>query len=121
MRVRTARPTNALAPLRRFYVEGAGLTERSHFSGHDGFDGLILLAGETEVEFLVEAGVAAPRAPSTEHLLVLYLPADEVQRRAARLDVLGAPRVTPRNPWWARHGITFEDPDGYHFVLAREE
>jgi hypothetical protein len=33
--------------------------------------------------------------------------------------VLPAPRTT-NNPWWAEHGITFEDPDGYHFVLARE-
>ena len=41
-----------------------------------------------------------------------------VERRARRLDALGFQRVTPNNPWWARHGVTFEDPDGYHFVLA---
>ena len=120
MRVRTARPTNSLAPLRRFYVEGAGLAERSAFADHDGFSGLILAAGDWELEFVVEAGVTAPRAPTHEHLVVLYLPADEVERRAARLDVLGAPRATPHNPWWAEHGVTFEDPDGYHLVLARE-
>jgi catechol 2,3-dioxygenase-like lactoylglutathione lyase family enzyme len=121
MRVRTARPTNALAPLRRFYVEGAGLTQRSTFSGHAGFDGLILEAGEWELEFVVEVGALAPRAPTHEHLVVLYLPTHEVERRAARLDALGAARVTPHNPYWAQHGVAFEDPDGYHFVLAFEE
>ena len=89
MRVRTARPTNSLAPLRRFYVEGAGLAERSAFADHDGFSGLILAAVDWELEFVVVAGVTAPRA-------------------------------TPHNPWWAEHGVTFEDPDGYHLVLARE-
>ncbi len=120
MRVRTARPTNSLAPLRRFYVDGAGLTERSTFSGHSGFDGLILAAGDSELEFVVEAGFFAPRAPTVEHLFVLYLSADEVEHRAARLESLGFARVRPNNPWWAQHGITFEDPDGYHFVLARD-
>jgi len=120
MRVRTARPTNSLGPLRRFYVDGAGLPERSTFTGHDGFDGIILAAGDAELEFVVEAGLVAPRAPTAEPLLVLYLAADEVERRAARLDSLGFRRVRASNPWWAGRGITFEDPDGYHFVLARD-
>lgn len=121
--LRTARPTNALEPLRRFYVNGAGLTVKSSFTGHEGFDGLILSAGDAswEIELVVEAGVQAPRAPSHEHLLVLSLPAKEVERRAERMEALGYEPVKPNNPWWARHGVTFEDPDGYQLVLCRRE
>ena len=119
MRFRAARPTNALAPLERFYVDGLGLTLFARFEDHAGFSGFIAGAEAWEVEFLVEAGVTAPRAPTAEHLLVLYVADDELEARARRLDALGFPRVTPNNGWWVDHGITFEDPDGYHFVLAR--
>lgn len=123
MHLRVARPTNDLRPLERFYVEGAGLTVRSRFEDHAGFDGLILASDAWEVEFvtLPHGHAPAPRAPTAEHLLALFLPAAEVAARAARLDALGFTRVTPQNPWWARHGVTFEDPDGYPFVLARLE
>ena len=40
--LRVARPTNNLAALRRFYVEGVGLRELYAFAGHDGFDGLLV-------------------------------------------------------------------------------
>lgn len=119
--LRVARPTNDLRALERFYVEGAGLAVRSRFEGHDGFDGLILAADAWEVEFVVDHHAPAPRAPTAEHLLVLSLAPQEVEARATRLDALGFARVTPNNPWWSRHGVTFEDPDGYHFVLARRD
>lgn len=120
MKFRAARPTNDLAALERFYVEGAGFTVRFRFEEHDGFSGLILGTDTWELELVTEAGFVAPRAPTHEHLFVLYLPADEVERRAQRLDAQGARRVKANNPWWTEHGVTFEDPDGYHFVLARE-
>ncbi|MFT3706118.1 MAG: GNAT family N-acetyltransferase [Archangium sp.] len=119
-RFRSARPTNDLAALERFYVEGAGLNVNARFAEHDGFSGIIVGSGTWEMEFVAEAAVVAPRAPTHEHLLVLYLNAGEVDVRAARLDSLGFKRVAPNNPWWSEHGVTFEDPDGYHFVLARE-
>jgi hypothetical protein len=48
---------------------------------------------------------------------VLYLDSeDAVKEIAARLD---AEPVEPANPYWAEHGITFEDPDGFRVVLAQ--
>jgi hypothetical protein len=49
---------------------------------------------------------------------VLYL-GDEatVQAVAARL---GVDPVPPANPYWAEHGLTFEDPDGFRVVLVPE-
>ena len=60
MRLRFARSTNHLRPLERFSVEGAGLEVRSRFAGHQGFSGLILAGEGWELEFVVEAGHAAP-------------------------------------------------------------
>ena len=28
--------------------------------------------------------------------------------------------VPPANPYWAEHGLTFEDPDGFRVVLVPE-
>lgn len=116
---RCARPTNALAPLRRFYVEGVGCAELGRFEDHAGFDGLILgKPGESwQLELVVERGVVAPRAPTQEHLLVFYV--EDTTVLADRLRALGAREVTPNNPYWAAHGVTFEDPDGYHVVIAQ--
>ena len=40
-----------------------------------------------------------------------------VDADAARLT---EPAVTPANPYWADHGLTFEDPDGFRVVLVPE-
>jgi hypothetical protein len=49
-----------------------------------------------------------------------------VARRTERLDEvvaarLGADPVRPANPYWAEHGLTFEDPDGFRAVLVPEQ
>jgi hypothetical protein len=33
---------------------------------------------------------------------------------------LGVEPVAPANPYWAAHGSTFEDPDGFRVVLVPE-
>ncbi len=49
---------------------------------------------------------------------MLYLGDDEaVQAVAGRL---GIEPVAPANPYWAEHGVTFEDPDGFLVVLVPE-
>jgi hypothetical protein len=49
---------------------------------------------------------------------VLYLgDHDAVRAVAARLAI---DPVAPANPYWAEHGLTFEDPDGFRVVLVPE-
>lgn len=58
------------------------------------------------------------RAPSKEHLLVLYIEdRQEWQRAVERAEGAGAERVESGNPWWGVRGVTFEDPDGWRVVL----
>lgn len=72
-------------------------------------------------EFTRQAGVVAPRCPSNENLVVLYIPEPaEWKQRVERMESLGFAAVPSHNPYWDRLGRTFEDPDGYRVVLQRE-
>lgn len=119
MQLRVARHTERLQRVVAFYRDGIGLTEVGGFRGHDGYDGVFLAVPGTgaHLEFTAGGGHRAP-APHPESLLVLYLGDDAtVQTVAARL---GIDPVPPANPYWAKHGLTFEDPDGFRVVLVPE-
>ncbi|MFN0186436.1 MAG: VOC family protein [Aquabacterium sp.] len=120
-RLRSARPSDRLPELRRFYVEGLGCHWLGGFDDHAGFSGLIVGApdGSWQVEFVHDHARPAPPVPSDEHLLVFYVD-DRVMldTLVARMAMAGHVRVTPRNPYWTTHGATYADPDGYHVVIA---
>jgi GNAT superfamily N-acetyltransferase/catechol 2,3-dioxygenase-like lactoylglutathione lyase family enzyme len=119
VQLRVARHTQGLEALVRFYRDGIGLVELGGFRDHGGYDGVFLgLPGTgTHLELTTGGRHGAP-APHPESLLVLYLGDDEpVQAVAERL---AADPVAPANPYWAAHGTTFADPDGFHVVLVPE-
>ena len=95
------------------------MTEVGRFHDHDGYDGVFLVLPGTgaHLEFTSGGDHAAP-VPHPESLLVLYLgdraAVDAVATR------LGTDPVAPANPYWAEHGLTFEDPDGFRVVLVPE-
>lgn len=118
--LRVARPTNDLERLVHFYGDGLGFEVLTRFSDHDGFDGVMLgrKGAPWHLEFTRAHDHDAPRAPSRDHLLVLYLP-DRAEWEAAveRMRDAGYSPVVSFNPYWDRNGATFEDPDGYRVVL----
>jgi catechol 2,3-dioxygenase-like lactoylglutathione lyase family enzyme len=119
MQLRIARHTERLDELVRFYRDGLGLTEIGGFRDHDGYDGVFLAVPGTRahLELTAGGGHGAP-APHPESLLVLYL-GDEAAVRAVAERLAAAP-VAPANPYWAEHGLTFADPDGFLVVLVPE-
>ena len=120
--LRIARPTNDLAPLIRFYRDGLGWDVIASFADHDGFDGVMLgLPGAPyHLEFTLQHGHLAGRAPDAEHLLVLYLPDPAAWQAAVTcMEQHGYAAVPSNNPFWDRQGRTFEDPDGYRVVLQQ--
>ena len=119
MQLRIARHTERLEELVEFYRDGIGLTEIGGFRDHDGYDGVFLaLPGtNTHLELTAGGGHGAP-VPHPETLLVLYLGDDQAVRAVA--DRLGTQPLAPANPYWAAHGLTFEDPDGFRVVLVPE-
>ena len=106
----------------RFYRDGLGLEVLDRFEDHAGFDGIVLgvPGAPYHLEFTRRRGGQAGRAPSGDHLLVLYLPDEERWRTAVqRLLRAGVDPVASENPYWEVDGWTFEDPDGYRVVLQR--
>ena len=119
MQLRVARHTERLAEVVAFYRDGLGLVEVGGFRDHAGYDGVFLAIPGTgaHLELTAGGGHGAP-APHPESLLVLYL-GDEAAVRAVAERLAAAP-VAPANPYWAEHGVTFEDPDGFRVVLVPE-
>jgi catechol 2,3-dioxygenase-like lactoylglutathione lyase family enzyme len=119
VQLRVARHTERLAEVVAFYRDGLGLPEIGGFRDHDGYDGVFLAVPGTgaHLELTSGGGHGAP-VPHAESLLVLYL-GDEAAVRAAAAR-LGVDPVAPANPYWAEHGLTFADPDGFRVVLVWE-
>jgi catechol 2,3-dioxygenase-like lactoylglutathione lyase family enzyme len=119
MELRVARHTDRLDEVVGFYRDGIGLKEIGGFRDHDGYDGVFLEVPGTgaHLELTSGGGHVAPE-PHTESLLVLYLGDEEAVRAVAAR--LGTEPVPSANPYWADHGVTFEDPDGFRIVLVPE-
>jgi GNAT superfamily N-acetyltransferase len=119
MQIRIARHTTQLAALVAFYRDGVGLPELGGFRDHAGYDGVFLEIPGTGAHLeLTAGGVHDAPTPHPESLLVFYL-GDEAAVRSVAERLPGVP-VAPANPYWAEHGLTFEDPDGFRVVLVAE-
>jgi len=119
VQLRVARHTERLDEVVAFYRDAIGLPEVGRFDDHHGYRGVFLAVPGTKAHLeLTAGGDPGGPIPHPESLLVLYLGDDEsVQRVVARL---GVDPVAPANPYWADHGLTFEDPDGFRVVLVPE-
>jgi catechol 2,3-dioxygenase-like lactoylglutathione lyase family enzyme len=119
MQLRVARHTQRLDEVVAFYRDGIGLAEIGGFRDHDGYDGVFLAVPGTDAHLeLTAGGEASAPAPHPESLLVFYL-GDETAVRDA-VARLGLDPIPPANPYWAEHGITLGDPDGFRVVLVPE-
>jgi catechol 2,3-dioxygenase-like lactoylglutathione lyase family enzyme len=117
MEVRFARHTDSLPACVAFWRDRLGLPELTRFEDHAGYTGVVLdLPGTGAHLELTTGGGHAASTPDPELLVVLYLGDWETVR--ARAAALGSEPVPAANPYWDRHGLTFEDPDGFRVVLA---
>lgn len=118
--VRMARHTNQLEAIITFYRDIIGLPEIGRFSGHDGYDGVMLgLPSEDYyLEFTAHPGGPPVAPPSRDNLLVFYIDdQDAIAAIVERLRQHGYSPVEPENLYWSKGGVTFEDPEGWHIVF----
>jgi ribosomal protein S18 acetylase RimI-like enzyme len=117
VQLRVARHTQRLEEVVAFYRDGIGLPEVGRFKDHDGYDGIFLaIPGAGAHLELTSGGVHGAPEPHPESLLVLYVgDASTMRDIAVRL---GTGPVPSSNPYWARHALTFEDPDGFRVVIV---
>jgi catechol 2,3-dioxygenase-like lactoylglutathione lyase family enzyme len=120
MQLRVARHTERLEEVVRFYRDDLGLPELGRFEDHAGYAGVFLdIPGTSAHLELTSGGRHSAPEPHPESLLVFYMRDDEAVRAIA--DRLGSAPVRPANPYWAEHGLSFEDPDGFRVVLVPEQ
>jgi catechol 2,3-dioxygenase-like lactoylglutathione lyase family enzyme len=120
--IRVARPTDQLQAVVAFYRDGLGFPVIGQFSGHGGYDGVMLgVPGRPfHLEFTQHAHGSPCPAPTTDNLLVLYVPdSASFESFRDRLTRYGAIPVRPENPYWEDKSLTYEDPDGWRVVLCR--
>jgi catechol 2,3-dioxygenase-like lactoylglutathione lyase family enzyme len=119
LQLRVARHTERLDEVVGFYCDGIGLPEIGRFHDHAGYDGVFLAVpgSGAHLELTSGGGHAGP-SPHPESLLVLYLGDEDALRTV--VERLGIDPIPPANPYWAEHGLTFEDPDGFRVVLVPE-
>ena len=89
------------------------------FENHHGFDGVMLGVSGSSYHFEFTHCRAHPVVPSptSEDLLVLYIPTEA----CARMSAAGFKPVASFNPYWEIRGRTYEDSDGYRIVLQQAE
>jgi hypothetical protein len=69
-------------------------------------------------EFMRARRHVAGRAPTSDDLLVFYLP-NEWKVAVQQMRDAGLDPVPAFNPYRDREGVTCEDPDGYRIVLEQ--
>jgi len=123
--VRIARPSSDLEAAERFWVEGVGLQvlwrsgeEVEEIEGAHRLSMVGLPGAPWHLELVDDPDAAAASAPGPEDLLVIYLGEPPDRDLLDRIAAAGGHRVSARNPYWDRWGVTLVDPDGYLLVLS---
>ncbi len=120
MKFRTARHTRQLNPIIDFYGRMLGLQVLGEFKDHQNYDGVFLgIPGESwHLEFTVSTDNPV-HDPDDDDLLVFYAESlEEFNKIKDRFIANKVQHVRPKNPYWERNGITFEDPDGFRIVIS---
>lgn len=77
------------------------------------------VGGSWHLELVDDPAAHAENHLGPEDLLVLYLNGEIAPAVIDRLLACGGSRVSARNPYWDRWGVTIADPDGYRLVLSQ--
>jgi catechol 2,3-dioxygenase-like lactoylglutathione lyase family enzyme len=118
MQLRVARHTERLDEVVAFYRDGIGLTEIGGFRDQmatTACSSRCPAAAPTRADGRRPARCAGAASGVAARALPRRRKA--VRTVAARLGVDPTP---PANPYWAEHGVTFQDPDGFRVVLVPE-
>lgn len=118
--LRIARPVTNLNLSDEMYRTGLGLEKIGEFAEHQDFNGVMLGHPSLgwHLEFTLCGSHPVKPQPSSEDLLVLYIPdLNEWQKSCDKILAAGFSVVESFNPYWDVSGRSFVDHDGYRIVL----
>ncbi len=123
MKLRIARHTGNLYRMIDFYGRILGLKVLGEFRSHDKYDGVFLgIPGAGwHIEFTL-SNQPPVHTPDEDDLLIFYAGSlEEFNTIKEKFLANNIKAVSPKNPYWAKNGITFPDPDGYRIVISLDE
>ncbi|HMI08077.1 MAG TPA: VOC family protein [Flavobacterium sp.] len=123
MKFRYARHTTDLQPIIRFYCSILDLEILGEFHDHDGYDGVFI--GNRDSDWHLEfttSGEKPVHQPDADDLLVFYTESGaEFEHITEKFRLNGVEEAKAKNPYWAIHGKTYADPDGFRIVISNKQ
>ena len=120
MMFRVARHTTDLNRIIDFYGRILGLKVLGEIKNHNNYDCVFLgiPGSDWHLEFTVSDALPVHQ-PDIDDMLVFYTKSVEEFNTLKNKFIAGKIKhVEPKNVYWKRNGITFEDPDGFRIVLT---
>jgi len=120
MKFRIARHTKDLNRIIDFYGRILGLQVLGEFRDHYDYNGVFMGLPGAGWHLEFTTSTTPPEHQSDDDdLLVFYATSlPEFTAIKKRFVDNKVRHVKPKNPYWEKNGITFEDPDGYRIVIS---
>jgi catechol 2,3-dioxygenase-like lactoylglutathione lyase family enzyme len=120
MKLRIARHTTDLNRIIDFYGRVLGLKVLGSFKDHLDYSGVFMgLPGENwHLEFTVSKSIPQHQNDDDDLLVFYAASLEEFAAIKNRFIKNNVEVVRPKNPYWEKNGITFEDPDGFRVVIS---
>lgn len=120
MQFRYARHTQKLESLIYFYTSVLNFEILGEFKNHDNYDGVFLgIKGQNwHLEF-TQNGEKPLSEFDEDDALVFYPESNEDYHKILdNLKKFEVPLLQPKNPYWKKNGICFEDCDHYKIIVS---
>jgi catechol 2,3-dioxygenase-like lactoylglutathione lyase family enzyme len=120
MKLRVARHTQNLNRMIDFYGRILGLKVLGEFKNHENYNGVFLGIPNAGwyLEFTVSDNPPLHQADDDDLLIFYVASVEEFTTLKNKIIANGIKNVAPKNPYWAKNGITFPDPDGFRIVIS---
>lgn len=123
MQFRLARHTIRLNEIEAFYTQILGLKILGRFQDHDGYHGIFLGFPEQNWHLEFTTSDSEPESKFDADDALVFYPETEVEYHKIlnQLDVHSIIRTIPKNPYWTKFGIQFQDPDGAFIIISPQK
>lgn len=123
MKFRFARHTSKIESLVYFYTKVLDFEILSKFKNHDGYDGVFLGKASEDWHLEFTQNDELPISKFDEDDILVFYPEtkSEYNKILENIKTFEVSLLKPKNPYWQKNGICFEDCDHYKIVVSDEK